>query len=114
MLPEVDYGKLVNERATGYEYLIITPDNPAYLAWADSIKIFRQQQGIKTGIVTLTQIGGNTTTAIENILTMPITTWDIPPAAIYLWLIMVPVMQPLMALHEAVYNLYCISDHMVC
>ena len=44
-----DYSKRIldNTRATGYEYLIISPDDPIFLAWADSIRIFRTMQGIE-------------------------------------------------------------------
>ena len=82
LLPVVNYSNKVNTDATGYEYLIIIPDNPIYVPWADSVKNFRQQQGIKTGVVNLTQIGGNTTTAIENYINNAYNTWDIPPDAI--------------------------------
>ena len=50
----------------GCEYLIIVPDHPDFLSWADSIKIFRNQQGILTDIVTTTEIGGNTINNIES------------------------------------------------
>jgi hypothetical protein len=82
LIPVVDYSNNVNEQTTGYEYLIIIPDNPIYYSWADSVKNFRQEQGIKTGIVNLTQIGGNTTTAIKTYITNAYNNWDIPPAAI--------------------------------
>jgi hypothetical protein len=82
MLPYVDHNKFLDGRLTGYEYLIITPDIPVYLSWADSIRQFRQEQGIKTGIVTLTQIGGNTSALIETYINNAYNTWDIPPAAI--------------------------------
>ena len=43
----------------GFEYLIICPDDPAFSAWADSIKTFRTQQGISTVVKTTTEVGGN-------------------------------------------------------
>ncbi len=81
-LSEVNYKYHSDSRTEGFEYLIISPDDPVFLAWADSIKLFRTQQGIRTGIVTITEIGGNTTTAIENYINNAYNTWDIPPAAI--------------------------------
>ena len=66
----------------GYEYLIISPDDPEFLAWADTIRIFRNKQGISTGIVTTTEIGGNTVTAIRTYINNAYNTWDIPPSAI--------------------------------
>ncbi len=69
------------QRSTGSEYIIIVPDDPAYLSWADSIRIFRLKQGISTQVVTTTEIGGNTSTAIEDYINNAYNTWDVPPAA---------------------------------
>jgi hypothetical protein len=66
----------------GAEYLIICPDDPIFLAWADTIRVFRNKQGIKTGIVTTTETGGNTVSAIRNYINNAYNTWDIPPSAI--------------------------------
>lgn len=52
--------------------------------WADTIKAFRTEQGILTGIVTLQQTGGNTATIIENYINNAYNTWDIPPVAVLL------------------------------
>jgi len=83
LLP-VDYSNRQSggSRETGVEYLIICPDNTNFLAWADTIRTFRNKQGINTGIVTTTEIGGNTVTAIRNYINNAYNTWDIPPAAI--------------------------------
>lgn len=67
---------------TGFEYLIICPDDPAFLAWADTIRVFRNKQGISTGVVTTTQTGGNSVNAIRTYINTAFNTWDIPPAAI--------------------------------
>lgn len=66
---------------TGCEYIIIIPDDPVFAQWADSIRVFRLKQGISTQVYTTTEIGGNTTTAIENFIDNAYNTWDIPPAA---------------------------------
>lgn len=66
----------------GAEYLIICPDDPDFLAWADTIRVFRNKQGISTGIVTTAEIGGNTVSAIRTYINNAYNTWDIPPAAI--------------------------------
>lgn len=73
-----------SNRTTGFEYLIITPNRPEYLQWADSIKYFRIRQGISTGVVTTTQLGGNTTDAIKAYVDNAYNTWDIPPVAVLL------------------------------
>ena len=65
-LPEVNYNRHSDSMTEDFEYIIITPDNPDYLPWADSIKHWRTLQGIRTGIVTLTDIGGNNSTLIES------------------------------------------------
>ena len=72
------------DRATGYEYLIICPDDPVFISWADSIKNFRTMQGIYTGVVTTAEIGGNTVADIESYVNNAYMTWDIPPAAVLL------------------------------
>jgi hypothetical protein len=66
---------------SGSEYIIIVPDDAAFLAWADSIRIFRLKQGISTVVVTTAEIGGNTTAAIEDYINNAYNTWDVPPAA---------------------------------
>ncbi len=87
MLPEINYRLKGESRDPGYEYLIIAPPDPVFLAWADSIRIFRTRQGISTVVMTTTEVGGNTTTAIEtfiNSIMHPTTGWDPAPAAILL------------------------------
>jgi PKD repeat protein len=84
-IPAMEYQTIPSaNRTPDYEYLIITPDIPAYLQWADSIKVWRTLQGIKTGVVTTTALGGNTTTAIKNYISNAYNTWDVPPVAVLL------------------------------
>jgi len=68
-LPDIDYGKRTagwTRDDTGYEYLIVSPDGDEFQQWADSIRVFRTLQGIRSGVVTLSDIGGNTATLLEN------------------------------------------------
>ena len=84
-LPRMNYN-YTNTR-DGAEYLIICPDDAVFLAWADSIKVFRTMQGISTVVKTTAEVGGNTPTAIENYINdimAPGTGWDPAPAAILL------------------------------
>jgi hypothetical protein len=67
-----------------YEYLIITPDEPAFIAWADTIRQWRTEQGIRTGVFTLSEIGGNDTTLIKSFIKEAYDSWDIPPVAVLL------------------------------
>ena len=86
VLPEVDYGEKLRKhyenRETGCEYMIITPDNEDFTILADSIKKFRTEQGVPTEVFTVTQCGGNTQTAIRNFIRNAYNNWDMPPAAV--------------------------------
>jgi len=66
------------------EYLIIVPDDPVFKAWGDSIRIFRNEQGIKSGVVTTTEVGGNTFDAIQDYVDNAYYNWDTPPSAVLL------------------------------
>jgi PKD repeat protein len=81
-LPKMNYNRsFQNTDEEGAEYLIICPDGAEFQSWADSIRVFRTLQGISTKVSTLTEIGGNTTTAIENYVNNAYNTWTVPPAA---------------------------------
>lgn len=85
VLPRVDY-KIKENRSedADFEYVIIAPDDPVFLQWADSIRMFRIKQGIRTGVFTTTQIGGNSVSAIEGFVNNAYNNWDIPPSAVLL------------------------------
>jgi len=85
-LPKIDFSeRLLNPTETDdYEYIIIVPDDPDFIAWADTIKQWRTLQGIRTGVVTLTDIGGNNSNYIENYIDTAYSNWDIPPVAVLL------------------------------
>ena len=85
-LPTVDYDA-VHENPTDveeYEYVIITLDDPDFLDWANTIKEFRNKQGIITGVVTTDEIGGNSVTAIENYIDNAYYNWSTAPSAFLL------------------------------
>lgn len=88
VLPVIDFAEKAKNKAQsreeGAEYLIIIPNGPAFAQWADSIKVFRQRQGITTKVVNLTEVGGNTVNAIETYVNNAYNTWTTPPAAILL------------------------------
>jgi len=88
VLPEIDYGERLRNhyenRETGCEYLIITPDNDKFIELADSIKQFRTEQGIPTEVYTVSQCGGNNQTSIRNFIRNAYNNWDMPPAAVLL------------------------------
>jgi len=85
-LPVVDYSQRLQSyskrvRDTECEYIIITPTGPSFLAWADSVKNFRNQQGILTRVFTIDEVGGNTVDAIEAFVDNAYNTWNIKPVA---------------------------------
>lgn len=79
-LPQIDFDRPMMNRE-GYEYIIITPDNPDFVAWADTLANWRTLQGITTGVFTTTDIGGTSSTAIENFINNAYDNWDIRPVA---------------------------------
>jgi hypothetical protein len=85
-LPYIDYSQRGTNagRTVGCEYLIISPDGTDFQQWADTIKRFRTEQGILTEVKTLTEVGGNTESAIEAYIDNAYNTWDIPPSAVLL------------------------------
>ncbi|TKJ37991.1 hypothetical protein CEE37_13605 [candidate division LCP-89 bacterium B3_LCP] len=83
-LPEVEFHRNSQTDETNVEYIIITPDDPEFVAWADTLKQWRNEQGIRTDVVTLSEIGGNNSTAIQTYITTAYYQWDIPPVAVLL------------------------------
>jgi len=85
-LPVIDFDHRYGDMMLldGYEYVIITPNGSDFIAWADTLKKFRSAQGIKTGVFKLSDIGGNTVSAIKTWVTNAYNSWTIKPAAICL------------------------------
>jgi hypothetical protein len=109
VLPEMDYSSMNNSsRSTGCEYLIIVPDDPDFLAWADTLAAFRNKQGIATDVITTTDIGGNTVVAIENYVDNAYNTWDQVPSAI---LLMADYGTSGSTIISPIYDFYCASDN---
>ncbi|MCP4546280.1 MAG: T9SS type A sorting domain-containing protein [bacterium] len=81
-LPAVEQVTDAGARTPDYEYLIISPEDATFLAWADSIRVFRTEQGIRSGIVTISELGGNTSANIENYVNDAYLNWDLPPSAV--------------------------------
>lgn len=112
VINEASIPKYTQQKATrssvGCEYIIIVPDDPAFLKWADSIKVFRHKQGITTEIFTTDEIGGNNTAAIEGFIDNAYNTWDIPPAAC---LLMADYGNSGNTITSPIWDNYCISDN---
>lgn len=110
-LPKIDFYSPERLRARdGWEYIIIVPDDPVFIAWADTIKRWRQLQGISTKITTLTEIGGNNATLIENYLNNAYNTWNPAPVA-FLILSDYQSSGDVYGITSPVWNSYCVSDN---
>ncbi|NOQ24983.1 MAG: T9SS type A sorting domain-containing protein [Bacteroidales bacterium] len=81
-LPKADYTTKTDSKATGYEYVIVVPNDASFIAWADTIKQFRTLQGISTGIVTISDIGSNSVETIKSYFVDAYNNWDTPPVAV--------------------------------
>jgi PKD repeat protein len=110
-LPAIDYNSRIQEvtDVPGVEYLIITPNGSVFTQWADSIRRFRIQQGISTIVKTLSEIGGNTTSAIKSYISNAYNTWDPAPAAVLL--LGDYGTDANSTVISPVYNNYCVSDN---
>lgn len=113
-LPEIDYSQRARsyERSTGYDYLIIVPNDPVFMQWADSIKTFRMEEGIYTGIVALSEIGTNVNpSTLEQYINNAYNTWDIPPTAVLL--LGDYGSNNANSITSPIYNNYCVSDNIL-
>ncbi len=111
-LPEVNFNPVrQTDEDINVEYLIIVPDDPAFISWADSLKRWRNEQGILTGVVTIDDIGGNDAGLIENYIDNAYFTWDIPPVAVLL-LSDYQSTGDMYGIDAPIYDDYCVSDNM--
>ena len=89
MLPEAHYYDMLNQaiqnREEGCEYLIISPDDEAILAYADTLREFRTKQGVLTKVVSVTECGGNDADAIKGYIKNAYDHWAVPPAAVMIF-----------------------------
>jgi hypothetical protein len=84
-LPEIDYSK--RNRSTkneGCEYLIIVPNQEDFQIWADTVRKFRDEQGIDTKVMTISEVGGNDIQVLDEFFEDVYATWDPVPAAVLL------------------------------
>jgi PKD repeat protein len=64
------------------DYVIITVDDPVFINKANEIAEFRRKQGITTMVKTVTEIGGNTVSAIETFIDNAYNNWANPVDAV--------------------------------
>ena len=74
----------IDERRDGCDYLIITPNDDAIKAWADTLRNFREEQGIMTRVVTLEEVGSNEPDGLKAYLQECHEYWNPVPAAVLL------------------------------
>ncbi len=73
-----------NYRRDGCDYLIITPDDPEIKAWADTLRNFRETQGIITRVAMLDNICANNPDSLKAYLQQSYEQWNPAPAAVLL------------------------------
>ena len=87
-LAPIDYDARRQEwsrnRSTGCEYLIITPDNEAFLSAAQELGDYRTRQGILTKVMSIAETGATTPGMLRMWFRNIIANWDIPPVAVCL------------------------------
>jgi hypothetical protein len=110
-LPRINYNRINTQTNDGCEYLIIRPDGPEFGKWADSIKTFRTLQGISTGIVSITEVGGNNASVVETYVNNAYNNWDIPPVAVLM--LGDYGTNTTNNLIAPIYNNYCASDNIL-
>ena len=71
-------------RRNGCDYLIITPNNAEIKAWADTLRNFRETQGIITKVLTLNEISHNYPDSLRAFLHHAYEAWSPAPAAVML------------------------------
>ena len=82
-IPPIDYKeRRITKDENACDLLVLTPNKPEFLQWADTIKRFRNEQGILTKVYTTEEIGGNTAENIKAFITEIYQTWDLVPSAI--------------------------------
>ena len=84
MLPPVDYSARDYSGRDGVEYIIIVPDDADFIAWGQTIADFRIEQGISSQVYTVTDLGGNTVSAIETFIDDAYANWATAPVAFLL------------------------------
>lgn len=85
-LPDIDYHarrqEWTRDRLTGCEYLILTPNNDAFISAAQELANYRIRQGIFTKVMSIGETGATTTMEIRQWFRDIYNSWDIPPVAV--------------------------------
>ncbi len=85
-LPDIDYHarrqEWIHDRLTGCEYLILTPNNDAFISAAQELANYRIRQGIYTKVMSIGETGATNTREIRQWFREIYNNWDIPPVAV--------------------------------
>ena len=76
---------ILDNNLDGCLYLIVTPDNSDIAQWADTLARFRNEQGIYTKVVNISDISDNNPVTIRNYFKYIYENWDMAPTAILLF-----------------------------
>ncbi len=71
-------------RRNGCDYLIITPDNDSIKNYADTLRNFRETQGILTKVLTLSEVSDNNPDSLKAFLNNVYNEWCPVPSAVLL------------------------------
>ncbi len=107
-LPPILPKQISNKTDQDFEYLIIIPPSKVFKKYANKLKQWRTLQGIRTGIVTTQEIGGNNTQSIEKYINNAYINWKIPPAAV---LLIGDYGEDDQTIISPIFNKYCLSDN---
>lgn len=73
-----------DSRRDGCDYLIITPNDTLIKAWADTLRNFREEQGILTKVLTMSDVSANHPDSLKAFLHHTYEDWNPVPAAVLL------------------------------
>ena len=73
-----------DSRRDGCDYLIITPDDENIKQWADTLRDFREKQGIITKVLTMSEVSANNPDSLRRFLRLTHEVWNPAPAAVLL------------------------------
>ena len=87
-LEPIDYDarrqQWTRSRSVGCEYLLLTPNNEAFIEAAQELANYRTRQGILTSVMSIGETGATTPELLKTWFRDIYNSWDIPPAAVCL------------------------------
>ncbi len=112
-LPEVNFSAPRRDGDYGFEHVIITNDNPDFIAWGTILRDWRRLQGLSCELFTSTDIGGHLATDTQDFLTNAYYNWDIPPVAFTMLGDYVEANNPDQGVTALFWNGFSVSDNLL-